>query len=749
MKIQVTRLFAVAFAACFALLSFTAAPARRVDSRLNPKDFQDLKRVLVLDGSNVHNAGELHMHVGNWGLFGSFPGGTFPFSGAPSAEWPAGSGVEYLYGAGLWVGAVVNGVPRVSTTMFEMEFRPTDDPVDMLYRGAEGASGGGRLPSPFADDDGDGWVDEDWLNGRDDDGDGLIDEDFAAISTQMFSCWYTDDQPGASQLYPEHEPMHLLVRQESYQWADDRFDDFVGIDFKITNVGNDLLEDVYLGFLIDLDIGPRDRPLYWEDDVTEFMYKTIFCTDLGPAELEMPYSHDGDGDGGLAPGYLGILVLDHTTDPTGVNAPRQAGISAYADFSGSQPFEEGGDPTNDFERYELISQEHIDRPSLAARDYRQLIAVGPFRRLAPGETLTFTLAIVLGEGLEGLVQNAASARILYEGTWFDIDRSSLTGIDRRETPVYGPASGVAIDACRPGLDDPIDIPAGETVWINSDCELERLFKTSCGYAEADSNEFRTGVGGKETQVHWLFGPGIIEAAMDIRPGVCPNPFDMNVCRKGPKKDKDSMISGALKVALLGGPDFDVTKIDLESLNLEGARPLRHKFRDTGGPPDDEEECACPSQEPDGYKDLVLWFRKSDVAEALGDVSHGDVVSLTLTGRLSDGSVFVATDCVKIIDKFHGGPRKMSAPGEEVTLGPAVPNPFNPATRIRYYLPEETYVTLTVYDVNGKRVERLVEGVQAGGEHAVDWNAGGRASGVYFYRLQAGDVVRVERMILLK
>jgi hypothetical protein len=44
----------------------------------------------------VHNVGELQMHIGNWGMFGSWPGSNLPFSQSPSAQWPAGSGVEYL-----------------------------------------------------------------------------------------------------------------------------------------------------------------------------------------------------------------------------------------------------------------------------------------------------------------------------------------------------------------------------------------------------------------------------------------------------------------------------------------------------------------------------------------------------------------------------------------------------------------------------------------------------------------------------
>src|SRR5688572_10086314 len=161
------------------------------------------------------------MHVGNWGQFGSWPGSNFTFSEAPSAQWPAGSGVEYLFVAGLWVGALKNGVPAVSVSAYEFEFRPSNDGLDIMYRASEGARGGNRMPSTTADDDRDGTIDEDWLNGRDDDGDAEVDEDFAAISKQMFSCQYTDNQPTATQIYPQHNPLNLHVRQESYQRSEE------------------------------------------------------------------------------------------------------------------------------------------------------------------------------------------------------------------------------------------------------------------------------------------------------------------------------------------------------------------------------------------------------------------------------------------------------------------------------------------------------------------------------------------------
>ncbi len=479
--------------------------SRYLPDKRESKGFPGPLRTMVIDGSTVHNIGELQMHVTNWGEFGSRPSWALPWSEAPSAMWPAGSGVEYLWAAGLWVGALRSGIPSVSTATYEWEFRPTQNPIDIMYKTAEGARGGNRLPSPTADDDVDGLIDEDWLNGHDDDEDGLIDEDFAAVSKQMFSCWYTDDQPISLQIYPEHNPLHIHVRQESYQWEEDRFDDFVGIEYKITNIGTQVLEDVYIGFFADCDVGSRNSDNYWDDDATGRYFMPVACTDLGPVQIDFAYTYDVDGDEGQTLGYFGVMFLGHTTDPTGELAPERVGISTYANFSGNQTYEQGGDPTNDFERYELLSQETIERNAVAPRDYRMLVSAGPFIELLPGSTLVFQVAFVVGEGLEGALLNAASAQLTYEGAWFNLDRDPLTGIDRRETPIPGPVENVVRDSCREALKIPIDWNRKEPIWVNNDCAREDLFKSTCQYSERDSLKFRTGIGGKEKQIFWIVG----------------------------------------------------------------------------------------------------------------------------------------------------------------------------------------------------------------------------------------------------
>ena len=78
-----------------------------------------------------------------------------------------------------------------------------------------------------------------------------------------------------------------------------------------------------------------------------------------------------------------------------------------------------------------------------------------------------------------------------------------------------------------------------------------------------------------------------------------------------------------------------------------------------------------------------------------------------------------------------------------------PNPFNPMTTISYSVPKLGNVRLIIYNLRGQEVARLVDGNILSGWHTVTWNASNVASGIYFYRLQAGDFVQTRKMVLLK
>ncbi len=78
-----------------------------------------------------------------------------------------------------------------------------------------------------------------------------------------------------------------------------------------------------------------------------------------------------------------------------------------------------------------------------------------------------------------------------------------------------------------------------------------------------------------------------------------------------------------------------------------------------------------------------------------------------------------------------------------------PNPFNPITTIEYSLPLSGDVSLIIYNLLGEEVARLVDGFQQAGKYTTIWNASHVCSGIYFYRLQAGNFVQARKMMLLK
>jgi hypothetical protein len=86
---------------------------------------------------------------------------------------------------------------------------------------------------------------------------------------------------------------------------------------------------------------------------------------------------------------------------------------------------------------------------------------------------------------------------------------------------------------------------------------------------------------------------------------------------------------------------------------------------------------------------------------------------------------------------------------EFELNQNYPNPFNPSTTIEYSLPSSSNVSLKVFDILGNEVADLVNGLQNSGKHSIEFNASNLPSGLYIYRVQAGDFLSNKKMVLLK
>jgi hypothetical protein len=160
-----------------------------------------------------------------------------------------------------------------------------------------------------------------------------------------------------------------------------------------------------------------------------------------------------------------------------------------------------------------------------------------------------------------------------------------------------------------------------------------------------------------------FQAGVV-AHLDIKPGSCPNPLN-----------RDS--HGVLPVAVVGTADFDVTQIDVETLVLARADGVGGSVSPLIGPPGpgihvedvatpfDGEPCECHELGADGIDDLSMKFDTEAIVAGLelNDLPGGVMVELVVSGELSDGTPFIATDCVRLVPPDSGGGSHASA-GED-------------------------------------------------------------------------------------
>ncbi len=144
------------------------------------------------------------------------------------------------------------------------------------------------------------------------------------------------------------------------------------------------------------------------------------------------------------------------------------------------------------------------------------------------------------------------------------------------------------------------------------------------------------------------------------------------------------------------------------------------------------------------------------------IPAGDSVSINLVIIAPDESGHYSADIVLesndpdsstarlhvVLDIITGVAEENSLP-TVYSLYNNYPNPFNPTTTIKYDIPEQSYVTIKIYNLLGEEVTTLLNEEHNVGRYQINWNAAQLASGVYFYRIQAGSFVDTKKMILMK
>jgi hypothetical protein len=522
----------------FISLAFSDAFARSKEVGEKKKLVQSIEptKALPYAQQRVHRMSEVNACMTNWGFVGSQMrqvnesiGGCFnpnPDSevAAPSFEFPAGSGLEYLFQGGIWIGAKINDTVYTSVGcdgwFGVYEFWPKGEPQGAIIERSTNPT----FPCYSPD----------------------------AISHQDIIPVYTDTSANVPNWDPfdnrKHHPLDIRITQKSYSWDIPGFDKFIIADYIIKNIGNYLLSQIYIGFFMDTDIMHIDEtpwgPMYGcQDDITGFL--RVYEGDT----VNIAWAADNDGHGEMDGGQqanhftdksprsvIGMKLL-HTPNPdvqisynwwiSNACGSRDWGpwrVGNQQRWAAMNPYGSGvyfpdnvlGTPGGDVSKYFIMSNGEIDYDQLYScvwpnlhpdegwlfvneqmcgdlangYDTRFLFSFGPFNQIASGESLSFAVAFVIGETLHvdplnlahdpnvthpdsfyahlnfsNLVQNALVAQELYNDNFFVFFPGDVTS-DQKVNVVDVVYS---INYIFIGGPPPSPLKAGD---VNRDCEVD-------------------------------------------------------------------------------------------------------------------------------------------------------------------------------------------------------------------------------------------------------------------------------------
>ena len=479
----------------FIFLVFSDAFARSKEVGEKKRKVESIGTMTVFPYAQqrVHRISEVNACMTNWALMGSWmryfpesPGGCFmenPDSEAiaPSFEFPAGSGLEYLFQGAIWIGAQINDTIYTSVGC-DGWFRINELWPDSFPPGA--IMERSTIPeAPCYSPD------------------AISHQDIIAVYTDTsadipLSPWPIDPWDNR-----KHFPLNVRITQKSYSWIIPGFDKFIIAEYIIENIGDYLLSDAYIGFFMDADITHIDEDPYGEygaqDDITGFLHMYEGNT----VNIAWMADNDGHGDmdGGENANYftdksprsvIGMKVLDTPNPDLQISynwwishssgSPRDWGpwkAESQRVWAEMNPYGSGnnfpdnvlGTPGGDVSKYFIMSNEEFDYDQIYScvwpdmypdegwlpvneqvcgdlangYDTRFLLSFGPFDQIVPGESLIFAVAFVIGETLHvdplnlavdpnmkdpdrfyanldfsSLVQNAQVAQELYNDNFF-------------------------------------------------------------------------------------------------------------------------------------------------------------------------------------------------------------------------------------------------------------------------------------------------------------------------------------------
>jgi hypothetical protein len=337
----------------------------------------------------MHDVGNLRIAITNYGMIGGFDDRITVGEDFITCEYPAGSGISHMTGGGIWFAGIIDtstepGVIKEITTCSEgyegwagdqqnyirEEMFPGRTKADSIW-----------VMNTTGNTDTTGWT-KYWGKFK-----------HTAVSDQDFICRYCDTIIAAANAI--HVPMGIEVVQRSYAWSGGYADAIIFMDYTFVNVRKQMIKDGFVGFFMDMDVGPIKYQTkngypknYFENNYTAYIDSNM------TAYIDNPVNKPSTP--------LGVTIVK-------TPKPLDSLKVSFHWYNGSDS------PDPDTKRYEYLSNgEKLPNQSKSAmNDTRFLFGFGPFN-INPGDSLRLITAVVSGSTVAEMLKNADRARNMYE-----------------------------------------------------------------------------------------------------------------------------------------------------------------------------------------------------------------------------------------------------------------------------------------------------------------------------------------------
>jgi len=382
------------------------------------------------------SVGNISLSVNNYGTFGK-PDVRSTTQGPSSMAYPKGSGIEHLFEAGIWIGALVDGQVRVSTSSVDA---------------SSGYSPGG---SGFEFNQLSTITERSKLSNS-------SNYSASAISHQDFLFSMTDSfvvVPGTSFPIGGHQnPLKAVCKVETYTWNFGYANYFVIANYEITNMSAQRWDSVYMGVFSDLVVRNVNVT---RDAGTAFFNKGRNGVNKDFHSIYAYQSYGDDVDYTRSYGALQFLGMDWRGlffNPNKPDTFLKAGLPTpkvnYNFWNFNSPIAPWNTPGNDQERYLKLAQ-GIDSTDLYSgsgpivgipANWLQLLSAGPLANINPGEKFTFTFAFVCAKMKEPISYLPSTGTSIFSTPEMEKEltehlkrtRSTYVGEDKNENGVYSP-----------------------------------------------------------------------------------------------------------------------------------------------------------------------------------------------------------------------------------------------------------------------------------------------------------------------